>query len=702
MTHTSRTLTAVLLASLALPMTLAAQQSAATDPFLWLENVEGDSAMAWVRQQDARTLAEAQSHPWFNMLQQNALAILTSHDRIAYPSTRGNVVYNFWTDADHPRGIYRRTSLASYLSGSPDWETVLDMDALSAAEHVTWAFHGMDCLAPANRRCMVSLSRGGSDAVEIREFDLQTKQFLPDGFHVPEGKTSLAWVDQNTLLIGTDWGPGSLTTSGYARIVKLWRRGTPLSSARTIFTGDSTDVAVFAGGFETANGTQPVVFHRPSFFEGTMYLLRGDSLVELDIPRDADPGFIGNQLTVYVRDPWTVGGHTYPTGSVIAMPLDRFLAGDRNFGTVVESGPRTAVQGATPTRDYLLVSVLDNVNGQLWKYRLQGDRWVGERVSAPDLGSVNPVDVDVHSNRFFFTYSSFLQPQTLYVSRDDGTVQEVRRLPAQFDADSMVIEQRDATSADGTRVPYFLVHKRGMELNGQNPTLLYAYGGFEISMTSGYNPIVGKEWLERGGVYALANIRGGGEFGPAWHRAALKEHRQRAYDDFAAVSRDLIATHVTSSAHLGIMGGSNGGLLMGVALTQHPDLYSAVVIQNPLLDMKRYSHLLAGASWMAEYGNPDVPEDWGWISQYSPYQNLRADANYPRPLITTTTRDDRVHPGHARKFAARLAAQGHPMLFYENTEGGHGAGVTPDQRARTIAIEYTYLWSQLMGAMGTR
>jgi prolyl oligopeptidase len=576
---------------------------------------------------------------------------------------------------------------------------VLDIDALAKAEGVPWAFRGMSCLGPEYRHCLARLSRGGSDASEVREFDLVEARFVEGGFFLPQAKSTQGWVDANTLLVGTDWGEGSLTTSGYPRIAKLWRRGTPLASAETVFEGQTTDVGVSASSLETVWGTQPMIYHRPSFFEGTLYLLRDGKPVAVEIPLDASPGLVGDQLTVYVRDPWEVGGRTWGTGSVIAIDLDDFLAGSRDFRVVIEPGPRATVEGATPAGDFLLVSVLDNVRGQLWKYRFEGGTWVGERVSAPDMGSVDPVDVDLHSNRFFFTYSSFLQPTTLYVHHDDGRVEEVRRMPAMFDADGLVIEQYEATSRDGTKVPYWLVHAADLERNGRNPTLLYGYGGFESSQTSAYSATVGKSWLERGGVYARANIRGGGEFGPAWHRAALKEHRQRAYDDFLAVAEDLVARGVTSPAQLGIQGASNGGLLTGVALTQRPDLFGAVVINVPLLDMRRYNKLLAGASWMAEYGNPDKPEEWAYISRYSPYQNVRADRTYPRPLFTTTTRDDRVHPGHARKMAALMLEQGHDVLYYENTEGGHGAGVTPEQQARMMALTYMYLWTQLRGGV---
>lgn len=649
MTAPARSVVARALLALVIASPVAAQQTQ-DDPYLWLEDVEGRRALDWVEARNAETMSRLGAHPWFNDLQSDFLDILTSDERIVYPSTRGDQVYNFWTDEEHPRGYYRRTSLDAYLAGNPTWETVVDIDALAEAEGEQWAWKGMTCLGQGRPQCLVNLSRGGSDATEAREFDLEAARFVDGGFFLPTSKNTVGWIDENTLLVATDWGEGSLTTSGYPRIAKVWMRGTPLGAAETVFEGDVADVAVFVGSSETQSGNLVVIAHRPSFFEGTTYVYRGGSLAKLDMPMDADPGFVGNQITVFVRDPWSIGGRTYATGSVIAMDFERFLAGERDFSVVVEPGERTAVQGATPAGDVLLVSLLDNVQGQLWKYRFQGERWVGEKVDAPDMGTVGVVDADIHSNRFFFTYSSFTQPTTLFMHGDDGTVAEVRRMPAMFDASDQVIEQFEATSADGTKVPYFVVRSRSTPMDGTNPTLLYAYGGFEITYTSTYNAGLGKAWLERGGIYALAGIRGGGEFGPAWHRAALKENRQRAYDDFAAVARDLVARGFTSPAHLGIEGGSNGGLLTGVQLTQHPELFGAALVQVPLLDMKRFNKLLAGASWMGEYGNPDIPEEWEYISKYSPYQNVRADREYPRAFFTTTTRDDRVHPGHARRW----------------------------------------------------
>lgn len=675
---------------------VAQQAEAPDDPFLWLEEVEGDRSLEWVSSQNRATLEALSRHPEYDRLFTDALAILNSDDRIRYPSIMGDHLYNFWTDDFHERGIWRRTTWDSYLSGDPEWDVILDIDALAAIEDERWSFGGATCLAPEYRRCMVRLSRGGADATEVREFDLETATFVDDGFFVPESKNSVAWKNADELLISTDFGEGSLTTSGYPRVAKLWPRGQPLARAETLFEGEAGDVGVWVGSIETARDRFQVVFHRPSFFEGTVHVLMPDGdLVALDVQPDADPMIVDDQIVVYLRTEWETGGRTYPQGAVVAMSYERFLAGERAFDVVVEPGERQTVRGVSDTRDYLLVSMLDDVRSRLWRYHREGGEWVGEEIEAPDMGTIGVASTDVHTNRFFFTFSSYTQPTTLYLAEEDGDVRTVRRLPAMYEADGLIVEQHHATSADGTRVPFFIVRQEGMARDGDNPTLLYAYGGFEISQTPSYSATVGKSWLERGGVYVVANIRGGGEFGPAWHRAALKENRQRAFDDFLAVAEYLIEQGVTSPDHLGIMGGSNGGLLVGAAMTQRPDLFDAVVIQVPLLDMRRYNKLLAGASWMAEYGNPDVPEEWAYIREYSPYHNLDPDADYPRPLLYTTTRDDRVHPGHARKMAARMESMDHTVYYYENMEGGHGSGVTPEQRARMYALTYAYLLERL-------
>jgi prolyl oligopeptidase len=671
---------------------LAAQQP---DPFIWLEEVEGRRALEWVETRNAATVASLSMHPSFAPIFERTVEILDSSDRIAFPSIMGDRLYNFWQDASHPRGIWRATTWESYLGGEPAWETVLDIDALEQAEGVPWAFGGATCLHPEYRYCLVRLSRGGADAVEVREFDLQARQFVDGGFHLPEAKQSLAWVDRNTLLVAGDFGPGSMTTSGYARSAKLWRRGTPIAAAETLFEAPATDMGVWVGTMQTADRAYRIISHRPNFYEGTSYVVEGDELVKVDVPLDADTYVLGDRLLVYVRSPWEAGGRTFGAGSLLDMPFARFLAGDRDFQLVLQPTERETIAGVSTTRDFLLVRMLNNVKGELRRYSFDSGRWTFETVPAPEFGSIGISATSPFTNRYFFTYSGYTQPNTLYVADEHGAVREVRRMPEMFDARDLVVEQHEATSTDGTRIPYFIVHRRGMQHDGTNPTLLYAYGGFEISMTPGYSAVAGASWLERGGVYVVANIRGGGEFGPAWHRSALKENRQRAYDDFTAVAEDLIARRITTASHLGIMGGSNGGLLVGVAFTQRPDLYNAVVVQVPLLDMQRYNKLLAGASWMAEYGNPDIPEEWEYISRYSPYHNLREGVDYPKVLFTTTTRDDRVHPGHARKMAARMESMGLPVYYFENMEGGHGSGVTTEQRARMSALTYAYLWERL-------
>jgi len=665
------------------------------DPFVWLEDVESARSMEWVNAKNAATIAVLGRAPLYQTLYDRLKQILDSKDKIAFPNIMGTALYNFWKDADHERGIWRRTTWASYATANPTWETVIDLDSLSKAEGVTWSWAGADCLEPEYRHCIVALSRGGSDANEQREFDLTTKRFVPTGFKVPEAKTSTTWVDDNTLLIGTDFGPGSLTTSGYARIFKLWKRGTPLSTATPLFEAPVDHVGGF--GFSVVSGGRRYVeiADRINFYEGAQYVLSQGKLVKIDIPKDADFYQVGDQLIVYVRDPWTVAGRTWATGTLVATSFDNFLAGKPDLQLVLQPGPRETIDGVSATRDYLIVNVLNNVRGELRRYRYQQGAWTSEKVPAPDFGTVGVVALSPYSNRYFFTFTNFIQPTTLYLAEENGSVAEVKRLPAMFDAGGLVVDQHEATSADGTKIPFFVVHRGDMKRDGNNPTLLGAYGGFEIANTPSYSTHTGAGWLERGGVFVLANIRGGGEFGPQWHRAGLKEHRQRIYDDFAAVSQELIRDSITSPQHLGIRGGSNGGLLMGVALTQHPELYNAVLIQNPLLDMKRYNHLLAGASWMAEYGNPDKPEEWAYISKYSPYQNLRPGTKYPTVMFTTTTRDDRVHPGHARKMAAKMESMGIPFYYFENTEGGHGAGVTNAQVAKELALTYAYLWRQL-------
>lgn len=680
------------------------------DPYRWLEDVGAERSLDWVRAHNAVSTRELEASPDFKPIRDRLLSIYDSKARIPAVVKMGPWLYNFWRDAEHVRGLWRRTSLAEYRKPEPAWETVLDLDALSASENENWVWKGAECLHPGFDRCLLNLSRGGGDAVVVREFDIPSKSFVEDGFYLPEAKSSVAWRSRDALYVGTDFGTdepgGSLTDSGYPRVVKEWTRGTPLSAARKVFEGEKTDVSVSAS-VDNEHGAHHEILRRGITFYTAEYRLRiNNTLLRLDVPDHAEIVIDNGQLLVTLRKDWTLpgpqGGKTWPAGALLAIPLARFIEGRRDFALLFEPGPRKALAGFTPTRNHLIVNELDNVKNRLYVLTYRRGRWTRVALEAPAIGSlgVSGVDED-ESDDYFLTATSFLTPSSLFL----GTVgkpgrERLKQLPAFFDAQGLEVTQHEATSKDGTRVPYFQVAKQGLRLDGSHPTLLYGYGGFEISMTPSYAAGVGAAWLERGGVYVLANIRGGGEFGPRWHEAALKEHRQRAYDDFIAIAEDLIARKVTSTPHLGIQGGSNGGLLMGVMLTERPDLFGAVVCQVPLLDMRRYNQLLAGASWMGEYGNPDVPEEWAFISKYSPYQNVRRDVKYPRVLFTTSTRDDRVHPGHARKMAARMEEQGHDVLYYENIEGGHGGAANNAQQATMNALAYTFLLRQLRGDTG--
>ena len=667
----------------------------AGDPNLWLEDIDGTKALDWVKAHDKATLSILEKYPDFKKIQKKNEEILDSKERIADPSIVGSYVYNFWQDSKNERGIWRRTKLEDYLV-KPKWETVLDIDELSKADNAKWVFKGANFLYPSFERCILSLSKGGGDAVVKKEFDLVKKEFVHDGFDLPAAKGSVTWKDHNALYVSTDFGKGSMTESGYPRIVKVWERGTPLGEAKTLFEGKPTDVSASAFSVYSPNGNYDFINEGITFYTSNLYYIQNGKLVKVEIPDDAQfDGIFKDQMLVELKSDWNTGGTTYKQGALISIDFKKFLDGDRNFQVVYQPDERSSITSVSTTKNLLLINKLENVKSELYKYSLKDGKWTSEKIKAPDFGAISIITSDDFSDKCFFDYRGFLSPTTLYYMADNGDVKKVQGLPEFFNPNKFTVEQYEAVSKDGTKIPYFLIHSKKMQFNGKNPTLLYAYGGFEVSMLPFYSGVVGTAWLEKGGVYAYANLRGGGEFGPNWHLQAIKENRQKVNDDMIAVSEDLIKRKVTSSRHLGIQGGSNGGLLVGSVFCQRPDLYNAVVCQVPLLDMKRYNHLLAGASWMAEYGNPDDPKEWSYISKYSPYQNLSKDKKYPKIFLMTSTRDDRVHPGHARKFAARLEELGKPFYYYENTEGGHSAGVTNKQRAFESALVYSYLWMQL-------
>lgn len=672
-------------------------QSEQNDPFMWLEEVDGEKSLEWVEAKNKVTVDELSSHPQYEALYSRILGVLNSEEKIAYPKIRGNYFYNLWQDAEHKRGIWRRTSKDEYMKKVTNWEILIDLDELSKEEGEKWAFKGADFLYPDCKKCMINLSRGGSDAVEIREFDLDKKSFVANGFFLSQSKGGTSWIDENTLLISTNFGEGTMTTSGYPRIAKIWKRGTSMDAAQLLLEAEETDMGVWGNVLFTAERKYPYVYKMITFWTSEVMVLEKGKLIKLQIPEDAKfSGILKNQMLIELRSEWRVGGQTYPQGALISIDYDKFLKGDRKFTIIFKPGERSSLADIATTQNTLLLTTLTEVKGELYQYQFINNNWIAEKVNAPEMGSISIKTADDLSDQFFFSYENLLTPVSLYYVANQKTKPKVvKNLPHFFKSKGLTVKQYQVSSKDGTKIPYFIVMSKKAKLNGKNPTLLYAYGGFEIAMEPWYRATTGIAWMEQGGIYVLANIRGGGEFGPKWHQAGLKENRQKVFDDFYAVTQDLIDRNITSPEHLGIMGGSNGGLLVGVAYTQHPELYHAVVCAVPLLDMKRYNKLLAGASWMGEYGNPDIPEEWEYIKKYSPYQNLFKDKEYPKVFFTTTTRDDRVHPGHARKMAAKMEAQGHPFYYFENTEGGHGAGVTNNQRAKMIGLEYVYLLKML-------
>jgi prolyl oligopeptidase len=669
------------------------------DPYIWLEEVEGKAALEWVADQNALSLPRLEGDPRYEPLRDQAEAIYTSQDRIPYGSLRNGWVYNFWQDEAHVRGILRRARLDSYKSDTPDWQTVLDVDAIAKAEDENWVYKGHACMAPEFTRCMIDLSRGGKDAVVKREYNLDEGKFVEGGFTLAEAKGSVGWIDEDTLLVSSNFGEGTLTESGYPRTARVWNRGTDIADAPTVFEIPGEEMGVFVDNIARPEGSQAVIFRVPQFFTGEVLIHRGGENFSVPFPMDADfQGLIAGKALALMRSEWSPAeGISFAAGSLVAIDLEASLAAGKpvNPTAVAQPTTRRSIDSVSIGRKNVLINFLDDVKGQLVEATLGDGGWVMAPVKMPENGSIRITDYDAFSGVAMINFNSFLIPTNLYAMEEGGTPEPVKSLPERFDASGYVSEQHFATSADGTRIPYFILHARDMAHDGSSPTLVGGYGGFEVSRKPYYASALTIGWLQAGGVYVLANIRGGGEYGPAWHQSALLENRQRAYDDFIAVAEDLIAHGVTSPAHLGIRGGSNGGLLVGAVTMQRPELYSAVICAVPLLDMLRYHKLLAGASWMAEYGNPDIPEQRAFIEKYSPYQNIDPDKKYPEIFFWTNTKDDRVHPGHARKMVARMKEQGHEVLYFENTEGGHGGGANQIQRARTTALQQVYLLQKL-------
>jgi len=671
----------------------------AADPYLWLEDKDGAKALQWVEAENARTLPRLQQDPRYATFYREALAIASDKDRVPMPDQRFGRIYNFWRDADHPHGLWRWTSEADYATATPSWTTAIDMDALGKAEGKQWVFKGATCLRPEERSCLVALSEGGEDAVTYREFDLATGQFVADGFMLPTSKQDATWVDKDTLLVARDWGQGTTTQSGYAFVMKLVKRGQPLDQATEVYRGEASDQGSTGASVLTdAKGNRLVVIQRrKTFFGADKLIWTPKGVTKLDLPDRTFPtAIVDGQVIFSTSDPWGA----IPAGAIVSAPLAEVERGVLNPTLVFAPNARQSVEGAADTRDRLIVTITDNVRGRAMVFDHGAAGWTSRPIALPDNASIGVASTDDRSDHAYMTVTGFLTPTSLLSidASSPAPPTTIKTLPAKFDAADLVVDQHEATSTDGTKVPYFIVHKKGIALDGTTPTIMTAYGGFEVSMTPGYSAITGKLWLERGGSYVLANIRGGGEFGPAWHDAGRKTKRQVIYDDFASVAKDLFARKLTSPAKLGIYGGSNGGLLMGVEFNQHPDLWKAVTIQVPLLDMIRYEQIAAGASWVDEYGSVTVPAEKAFLETISPYQNLKKGVAYPEPYIWTTTKDDRVGPQHARKFAARMKEYGLPYLLYEDTAGGHSGDADIAQGARLQALQMTYFAQKLMGS----
>ncbi len=679
------------------PSRLLAQETT-EDSFLWLESTSSPQALDWVKSENSRSLHQLTSDNRFESVKKNIENIILAPDRIPTPSAiMGNWVYNFWQDKDHVRGLWRRTSLENYKTDSPYWETLLDIDKLALAENENWVYKSSDCLAPKNTNCLISLSRGGGDAVVIREFNLVKKAFVSDGFNIPEAKTDAAWLDENTLLVGTNWGEGSLTTSSYPRIVKKWHRGTELKEAKTVFEGSVNDISASPSPIHCPEGNETFIMEGLTFFTNKLYWIQNDKVELVPIPEDAIfQGLFKKQLLISLRTDWSLNGKLFSAGTLLSIPMKNLKQLEPEVLLAPDS--HSSIQYVTRTANQLFIHVLENVNGKIFQAQKINSGWKLSALPLPAAGAVDFVTGGSFEHLFITSYVGFLTPASYFLHSDLEPLKKpeiIKQAKTRFNSDEMIVEQFESTSLDGTKIPYYLVHKKNLPLNGSNPTIMTAYGGFEVSETPYYSGTVGKVWLEAGGAYVLANIRGGGEFGPKWHNTVIKENRHKVFEDFASVAQSLIAKKITSPRRLGIKGGSNGGLLVGASLVLYPELFNAVSCEVPLLDMIRFPLLGAGTSWEGEYGDPADPIMKQVILQYSPYQNVKKDQKYPKVFFSTATTHDRVTPAHARKMAAKMEAQGHDILFYENTNGGHGAAANLQELIRDQALIMTYFFQQL-------
>lgn len=659
------------------------------DPYLWLEEVHGDKALEWVKEQNSMSAKRIEEFPLFNSLYKRLLESYNDKDKIAYPVIVGQYVYNIWKDKDNQRGLWRRILIEDYIKKKSNWEIILDLDKLSIKENKKWVYKGAEWLKPKNELCLLYLSDGGSDKNYIREYNTKTKEFVSDGFNHKESKDGASWLNENTILIYRDFGKGTLTTSGFARTIRKWKRGTDIEEAETIFEIDSTNLKASSVVYNNGKYVHKFLIN-DNIFTLDYYYLKNAELIKLSFPSDAILyGVFKNEMLLLLRSDWKLDGEIYRTGSFISLNIDDNINEKLSVKTIFSPNSRSSFIDVAVSKDFITLNIMESVQNRLIKFTFQKGSWVSKNIDAPKFGSIRLISADMQANNVFFTYNNLITPTTLY----NLNLNEIEALKTQkkvFDTDNLEVNQYFATSKDGTLIPYFIVHKSNINYDCNNPTIISAYGGFKVSIHPDYDKTAGIAWIDQGGVYVKANIRGGGEFGPSWHTSATKEKRQNAFDDLFAVSEDLISRNITSPQKLGLIGGSNGGLLAGVAYTQRPDLYNAIVCAVPILDMKRFSKLLAGASWISEYGNPDILEEWEYIKKYSPYHNIEKNKNYPEIFFITSTKDDRVHPGHARKMAKKLNDMGYSYYYHEKIEGGHGIGTTNELIADNAARVFTF------------
>ena len=667
------------------------------DPYLWLEEVEGKKSLAWVEEQNEETFTRYTKSNAFKEKYERIKKELNDDERIPSAYYQNGEMYNFWRDEKNVRGVWRKTSFKSYLKDEPIWENILDIDQLANDEGINWLYKGADCLAPEYKRCLIRLSDGGTDAVTIREFDLEEKKFVKDGFNTYPSKQNASWINEDQILIGADFGEGSMNESGYPMQVKLWNRGEPLEEAKIFFSGSYEKIFNFPFVSIRPDGKYYGIIEGPTFFSEVLHLFDGEKLIKINLPQMIDiHGFFNESLILSIEEDWEI----FKSGSLLEINVNSLLANSINESDVkiiFEPDGQRFISGVSIGKHQLMVSMLENVNGKITRFMKKDDRWDSKDIEGFQNSTMNIYGQDVWSDNSFISVSNFLEPSSIYHASDGADYKKIKSRKNSIDPEKYRVEQNFVSSADGTSIPYFLIYRKDIKLDGKNPTILYGYGGFQISKPPSYlGGSIAEYWLNSGGVYVVSNIRGGGEYGPAWHQSALKENRQRAYDDFIAIAIDLIEKGITSKDHLGIEGRSNGGLLVGATFTQRPDLFNAVICGVPLLDMYRYDKLLAGASWVDEYGDPDNPEEWEFIREYSPYQNLKKGTEYPEVFFYTSTKDDRVHPGHARKMAKKMTDMGSPIVYYENTEGGHAGTSNIDQFSFLLALQLAYLEDKLM------